>query len=206
MKLQQKKLFHGVQDFEITDEDHLIVGYKAGQSEQSFILNLAELDPKYGRVKRTSHIFGILAYLLGGATLLGATAGLLGDRSEDTLAALPGLGVMFVIALFLYRHHLRKRVDILAFYGRFNGQLLVSLWHNKPDPAAFKNFVDALVLRIKKAIDNPAPVASSDSISGEIRALKQLVVDGLISETEFEQGKKKLLSTADGKSPIGFGA
>jgi hypothetical protein len=80
-----------------------------------------------------------------------------------------------------------------AFYNRYNGVAVVTPWIGKPNPQEFDRFIECLVDRIEAASENAAK-KGQESFANEIRGLKKLVDEGMLTQEEFEIAKKKLLS------------
>ncbi len=203
----QKQLFKGSQRFEITGDDQIVVLSRGAGNERSYKLSLLEIDPRFARVKQAAWVpligaivFGVLFVLV----LFGSLFHLRIMKPDDFAGLIFGVFMIGLITLFYFRAYLRKVVDVVAFYSRANGQAVILLWHGKPPREACDGFVHELETRINAAVARAIESQPRDSMAGEIRALKKLVTDGLLSEAEFEKAKQKLLEEPRVKGPIGF--
>ncbi len=208
----QKKLFRGRQEFRLQEDDQLLFTFKGGGAERSFTVSLALLNPRPERIKTLSfgYLFaavptGLFAALL----LLVAVVGLfLHKNPAPTIQGFMVGGVFAGISFLCFRENSRKCVDVVAFYNRYNGKAVLTPWYHKPNPAAFDAFVKELSARITAATQraSEAPNPQNVTMAGEILALKKLVDDGVLSASEFERAKGKLLETSGERRPIGFSA
>lgn len=205
--LVQKQLFKGSQRFEITDDDQIIVTSKGIGNERSFKFSLLEIEPRCGRVKQTAWIQLIGTILFGAMFGLVIISALFDTRSvkhADFVGLIFGVFMIGVVTSFFFRAYLRKVVDVVAFYSRANGQPLILMWYCNPSQEACDGFAHELEKRINAAVASAIESQPRESIAGEIRALKKLVTDGLLSEVEFEKAKQKLLEEPRIKGPLGF--
>jgi hypothetical protein len=80
------------------------------------------------------------------------------------------------------------------------------LWFNKPNRPDFERFVAVLTQAIvdaKRGLpDPPVTAAPDDSLTGQIRHLKQLFDDGVLSREQFEAAKNKLVGNEPGPPNI----
>ena len=106
---------------------------------------------------------------------------------------------IFYAALAQYR---RLSIDALIFRSRINGQNLLVLWQNVPTVGEFESFTNGLRDRLRK-VEVPLTNPVNQSVADELRKLGDLKKDGIISETEFVEAKKKLLGALE-KRTIGF--
>lgn len=80
------------------------------------------------------------------------------------------------------------------------------LFHNKPSPAQFEQFVATLQSEIAAA--HNAPPRFTGTIASELRELMRLKDEGVISEEEFQTAKAKAISSEANQgrwTTIGFG-
>jgi hypothetical protein len=87
-----------------------------------------------------------------------------------------------------------------VYYLRQGGQIHV--WFEKPEARVFQAFCETLTTKAEEVWQN-RPAESSQSLAGEITALKKLVDSGTLSEDEFLKAKEKLINSAEDRE-IGF--
>jgi TM2 domain-containing membrane protein YozV len=122
------------------------------------------------------------------------------NRKTAALLALIGALPLPVPHAGLHKFYLGQKWWGMAYLGLFFtpipmvASVLEAVWYLTQDPAEFdQNFNNGIASA--EAIAQPMPVAPGDiaSMADAMRQLDQLRQDGLISEHEFEQKRRKLL-------------
>lgn len=83
-----------------------------------------------------------------------------------------------------------------TFYSRNAHVPLIILNTGKPCKKSFASFIDAIEKRIKK-FRSHMDVDDDKQLTGEMKMLRRLSDDGVISKKEYEKAKSKLLSGFD---------
>jgi hypothetical protein len=201
--IEQKRLGRGRQRFELVDAGCLSCTFKTFRVERRYRIELGVLDAEPVRYKFVplgpsiaTLVFGIFTVALL----------LLGRWAHDTAAV--ALAWVFtvlcgVITITAFCKFLVEKTDELTFCGRYNGQGILSVWWNRPDPATFEAFVETLKKRILEANRSHPTPGSGASLAQEILDLKKLVDTGDLTKDEFERAKARLLSEPPPRT-IGF--
>jgi len=117
---------------------------------------------------------------------------------DDEAARVVSIILSTFAALFLLLSAMRiasLKVDCTMFLNRFTGRPAVVLFTGKPDQATFKEFVAEFAKRINAAAEAKRKEmgALPGGLAHEIRELKKLEDEGLLSHAEFKKAKAKLL-------------
>lgn len=101
------------------------------------------------------------------------------------------VGTLFCFTQF-WKHTSRKQV----FHSR-NGHIpVIEIRAGKPSKKIFSNFIDVVEKRIKK-FRHHMKVPEDKQLTGEMKMLRRLCNDGVISKTDYEKAKTKLFSGFD---------
>jgi len=100
------------------------------------------------------------------------------------------LGLILVIANF-------SRVRV--FYSRHSDIPLFDLYISKPNQQAYKSFLRQLNTYIEKTREF-WKLKLDQQIAGEVRMLRRLASDGVISQRDYDQAKDRLFSISNKKS------
>lgn len=114
---------------------------------------------------------------------------LLGLKSQTVdFAVIAGLVVVALIGLFMVGMNFsRKRV----FFTVYSKVPLFEILIGKPDSRSYKDFLSTLNGYIQKA-RNHWELRAEQQIAGEIRMLRRLANEGVISNKVYEQAKDKM--------------
>jgi len=203
-RLEQRKFSTGKQSFVLHEDGTLSVTLSKGGNRQNFSMPLAGWDPaplhEKDNAMSSRVAFGITSVLL---FIVVALVVRFFDSAESlNLAAgvsfilvLPIFWVLFLVQCF------RKRYDILVFRNPATQQTLV-LHNNVPNEKEFSSFVETLKATVKKF--QYVPFAQTDTTVAELREFARLRDDGILTNEEFEDAKRKLLANVNSPSKIGF--
>lgn len=108
----------------------------------------------------------------------------------DRYALLAG-GIGIVVSLTLVMFSWKKGVRQQIFYSRHSGVPLVTLYLGKPNKTEFQRFVKLLEERIE-TIRKEFNLSRDQELAGEMRTLRRLTNDGVISLDEYENSKEVL--------------
>src|SRR3989442_10168245 len=186
LRLEQKVQFKGWQSFEQRDEETLHVKIKRAFTANEFSVPLTAINPKFSKLKRKP-IKWFAAIFISGALaalwwLLCANA--LPDKmkAEPYAVAAVMFTAFFVVACYDYRVNSQNSV---IFHNRFNGQPILVLWSDFPTKDQVDTFVSALADKAKVAGETWTR-SRTKGVAEEIRQLKKLLDDGLITAQQFE--------------------
>ena len=91
-----------------------------------------------------------------------------------------------------WKHSSRKQI----FYSRNANIPIIELSVGKPTKSSFYDFVNKIEQRIKKFRDH-MDIAEDKQLIGEMKMLRRLSDDGIISNTLYEAAKSKLFKGFD---------
>jgi hypothetical protein len=88
---------------------------------------------------------------------------------------------------------------VRVFYSRNAAIPLFDLYINKPDYRAYKAFIEQLNLYIDKTRAFWS-LKLEQQIAGEMRMLRRLASEGIISQRDYDQAKTRLFGISNKKS------
>jgi hypothetical protein len=110
------------------------------------------------------------------------------------------LGIILLIGLigsvFGFIKFLKNTSQQQIFYSRNAHVPIVILCAGKPSRKTFSSFIDAIEKRIKKFRDH-MDIDNEKQLTGEMKMLRRLSDDGIISKKDYENAKSKLFSGFD---------
>jgi len=203
--LEQKAFLKGHQRIEIRSDGDLDVSFKRFSVQRQYRVPLWHLDPKPSRHKIVD-VGSLAGMIILGICMLGIAWGIIACLrfpSDKPTAGLLSFILAFVAGFFVtcLQRYQTLSIDATVFHFRGQGQLLI--WTNKPDANRFSSFCEALSKKAEEAWNHRPVDPASQSIAGEIAALKKLNSTGVLTDAEFERAKAKLLEQAEEKR-IGF--
>jgi hypothetical protein len=203
--LEQKVFVKGYQRFEIRNDGDLAVLFKRFSIRREFRIPLWQILPKPERHKSVNAgslvgaiVFGVAALWIIWGMISCFRSPTDKDITFVLIFPLIFVGTFFVISF--YRYMIRS-VDATIFYFRGGGQ--IHIWTGKPNKAHFSSFCEMLSEKAEDAWNYRPVEPESQSIAGEIAALKRLNSTGVLTDAEFERAKAKLLEQTQEKR-IGF--
>lgn len=104
------------------------------------------------------------------------------------------LGIILGLVMLILKFY-RKRV----FYSRYANIPIFEMLINKPDSRSYKNFLDILDSYTLKARSFYA-LRVDQQIAGEMRMLRRLAKEKIISQSVYDAAKDKLFNISDNKS------
>lgn len=205
IRLEQRALFKGKQVFETREDDTIIVTTQTRFSLNQYSLPLAAIDPDPSRIKRYPKQWVAAACFFGLFSIFWLYVLVKFSDATDYVGyavCLTFFSVLFATACYQLK---KQNQDSLIFYSKANGQPIFSLWYARPSMKCFDEFVSALTSRVRLVCDG-AKLPTTGNVVEEIRQLKKLKDEGILTDAEFESSKKKLLDSLGGQKPLGFGA
>jgi hypothetical protein len=200
--IEQRKFLRGYQKFEIRPDGKLEVTVKHFTTHNQFKFPLWHLNPSLTRIKfmQTGNLLGTIIF---GLCSLGTIIGMIVSQDAGVAMALGFplflFGLLFWVCISKL---LTTSVDANVFYYR-NGNGQLHIWFEKPDAKSFHGFCETLSEKAEEAWTNRPIDPLQQSLAGEILALKKLKDDGVLSESDFEKAKDKLINSA-AERKIGF--
>ena len=205
-RLEQYKIGKGKQTFVLHDDGTLLVTAAKDGNLQHFSMSLMGWNPGPVHVKNNPRVSRMIL------TVISVVLGLFMILMFFTICYAPTQGgtifapVFFLVVsgvlwTVLFTRHQRQCYDVLIFRNPMTGGQLVS-HHNLPEENEFTAFVEALKAIIKKY---PAmPLGQPETTIGKLREFARLRDEGILTDDEFEEAKRKVLSNMGSSSKIGF--
>lgn len=159
------------------------------QPKIKFRIDITYLNPHPIRQHKVAWkwLFIAIPFLL--ISLIMAYAGLFSatfEPSSNFLNVLIGLSLFSVICILLAIH---RSYDKWVFSSECGHVNLIELLNNHPDMASFKTFIDQLTLQVRKA-KQAKNKPLSECLAGELRELRRLKDETVISKNEYESAKQ----------------
>ena len=201
-RLEQRKFGNGKQAFALREDGTLLVTLSKGGNIQHFCLSLIGWDSEPAHEKNGNRLYRVTLKVLLPLICIPIVGVLLSLKSDVNVAS--ALMMCFVLLFswgFLFKRNLCQTYDVLIFRNPMTGGQIV-LHNNMPNEKEFSSFVVALKNIIKKypyIIPEYANTAVAD-----LREFARLRDDGVLTNEEFEEAKRKLLSTINTSSNMGF--
>lgn len=159
------------------------------QRKIKFRINITYLDPHPVRQHKVAWkwVFIAIPFLL--VSLIMSYAGLFSATFEPSsifLNVLIGLSLFSVICILMAIH---RSYDKWLFSSEYGHVSLIELLNNHPDAASFKTFMEQLPPQIRKA-KQAKNKPLSECLAGELRELRRLKDETVISKHEYESAKQ----------------
>jgi uncharacterized membrane protein (DUF485 family) len=189
--LEQKGKLGYTKEISIRDGQEIQVRQLAGKYNKSYRLHLLALASK-GKAK--IHI----AWPWLWTTILSATVLVvyIATRQllpfEDSFIELAiylacAVGIILGLVMAILKLSLKR-----VYTSRIAKVPILEFDINKPDRKSYKTFVDELEEHIKK-MHATYPLKADQQLAGEIRTLRRLLQDGVVSQAAYNSAKAKIL-------------
>ena len=194
LEIQQRAVFQGRRQLAV-DDKKAVYTEKRLLRRQTISHDLHYLDPD-PVVLKTAPTDWLAVAIVSGLVLLLCVGFALAMDDEDARVASIVFAVLAALLLLVSAVRIASRkIDCTMFLNRFTGQPAVVLFTGKPDQATFNDFLAEFAKRITEATKAKEKEigAVPGGLAHEIRELKKLRDEGLLSHEEFKQAKAKLL-------------
>ena len=204
-RLEQQKFGKGKQSFVLHEDGTLLVTLSKKGNFQQFSLPVAGWDPEPSHEKNSPWLSRVIlkAVLVLICIMIVTMFGCM-----FASVATGHTGAAFVLAVILggcwvllYTQYLLQSYDVLIFRNPATGGQLV-LHNNVPNEKEFSSFVEALKATIKKF--PYIPLGETRTMVTELREYVRLRDEGVLTNEEFEEVKRKLLANVNSSSKMGF--
>lgn len=163
-------------------------------ARRSFQYSYYEIDPLSSRQSTYRKVLFGAIWVFGGVCVVTAWLGSQLSNPEEKIAVLWCASFWLFLAIGAAIAFRLTRTNLLAYFSRSSGKALFTLDWASPNPAEFDAFIQALNSRLEAAHPPQRVAAETEStLATQLRELHTLVVEGVISETEFQLAKRKLL-------------
>lgn len=185
----------GIRLFEVFDHRFLRVRQTNGQSPlRDYAMDVAILSAS-GKLAHSSDRRWLWAS--GAATLAfaaGLAALLLGAASP--LLLLPLAGMLLALAVICVTQFLRSRRHLLTFVSRYAAVPLVEILAEQPEAESYSAFITTLSTDIE-TLASRKDLTAGDLRAGELRSLRKMLEQQVITPAAYEDAKQRLLAHAD---------
>jgi len=181
----------------LVDGRELQVVSKGKKIKQTYSVDILSLQDKSKKI-----FFIAWKWLLAGISLflftllmLKVLPSYLAENKNLYLGIILFTGVLGGVLCFVqfWKHTSKKQI----FYSRNAHVPIIELNAGKPSKESFFAFINAIEQRIKKFRDH-MNIAEDKQLIGEMKMLRRLSDDGVISKKEYENAKAKLFSGFNG--------
>ena len=196
--LQQQGQLGQVREYQIVNGKELRIIHGLGAKQRVYLVHLLALADK-SRVRfniawgwfylAVGCLVGLVIYLLA-KSLFSINSGMIEFAIIGALVLGIVLGLILVIANF-------SRVRV--FYSRHSSIPLFDLYISKPNQKAYKAFLHHLNDYIEKT-RTFWQLKLDQQIAGEVRMLRRLASDGIISQRDYDRAKDRLFGISNKKS------
>ena len=196
--LQQQGKLGQVREYQIVNGKELRIIQGMGAKQRVYLVHLLALADK-SRLRfniawgwfylAVVCVVGLVIYLLA-KSLFSINSGMVEFAIIGALVLGMVLGLILVIANF-------SRVRV--FYSRHSSIPLFDIYISKPNPQAYKAFLRQLNDYIEKTRAF-WQLKLDQQIAGEVRMLRRLASDGVISQRDYDRAKDKLFGISNKKS------
>ena len=176
-------LFNDIQCYQAVRRKH--------GGKYKYRVNLSHLDPKPKREFILADNWLIIAAISGVIGFMLVYIGWFSDMQFDSqiMVILSALSICFCLIAFLIALlKTRDRVLLYSYYGRAP---VLELMNKNPDRASFAEFMALLSEHISQAREN-STINSTDRLVAELKELRRLKDETVISEAVYEQAKKRI--------------
>lgn len=193
-ELNQKKSFSAERLFRFKDKNTLLVILKNLKSHKEYLIDIAALDPK----SRSHFIFAIkplvsliiflnlslLLYLTPVFDFLNSTY-----KNWAISSAVICTLISFILFIIFTRH---ERV----FVSRESKVPLIYFYNGLPNKKEFKKFTQYIEKESQKRFEKLA-LGTQQQRAGEMKTIRRVFDEGIITPSQYENAKAKLLKLSD---------
>lgn len=178
-------LFNGAHCYQLIHNKH--------QRKYKFRLSIHFLNPLPVRQHKIAWkwLIAAIPFFLLSAIMI--YAGLFSDTFKPSTYFLTILIAVFSALLICVLLTIQRSYDKWIFVSDCGKVNLIELLSNQPDPETFKTFVERLTLQIRKA-KLTRNLSQSDLLAGELRELRRLKDETVISNEEYENAKRLIFN------------
>ena len=205
-RLEQRKFNKGRSVFVLRDNGTLLYTFTHGANVQHLEIDLSGFSPESNHSKKQSRVSRAilkLAFVLMCAPVVIVILALPFAPMKSVLPILSMSLIFGFMWLIMRSVHDTHYFDWIIFRKPMTGGQIV-FYNNLPNEKTFADFISALTTEIKKY---PAVRINKEStMSAELREFARLRDEGVLTNEEFEEAKRKLLMKINASSDIGFHA
>lgn len=183
----------------LVDGRELQVLNKGKKSEQAYSVDILSLQDKSKKIFSIAWkwLIASISFLVVTLLLLKMLPAYLDTNKNLYLGIILLVGFTGTIFGFIKFWKLTSQKQI--FYSRNAHVPIVTLCTGKPSKKTFSSFIELIEKRIKK-FRNHMDIDNDKQLTGEMKMLRRLSDDGIISKKDYEKAKSKLFSGFDSQT------
>lgn len=182
----------------LVDGRELQILNKGPKSKQAYSVDILSLRDKSKKIFSIAWKWLIvsISFFLVMLLLLKVLPGYLDANKNLYLGIVLLVGLAGTIFSFIkfWKFTTQKQI----FYSRNANIPIVTLCAGKPSKKTFSSFIDLIEKRIKK-FRNHMHIDNDKQLTGEMKMLRRLCDDGIISKKDYDKAKSKLFSGFDSR-------
>ena len=196
--LEQQGRLGPVRQFQIVNGKEIRITIRSKPKPQTYAVHLLALADK-GHLRLhiawrwlillTICLLSLLGYYLG-ESIFGFSS------SAYEFSFVAGFGLTGLLALILFILNISRKRVFVSRYAKVN---LFEILISNPDYRSYKSFIDTMAGYLQKA-RRFWDLKPEHQIAGEMRMLRRLASQGVITQSVYDQAKNKLFSLSDNKS------
>jgi len=196
--LEQQGRIGPVREFQIVNGKEIRIKIKSKTRQQSYAIQLLALaDKGHLRIHIAWHWLILLFFCIVSLLVFYLTKSMYDfSLSAYEFSITAGLSLTGFLALLLFVLNISRKRVFVSRYAKVN---LFELLISNPNYRSYKYFIDTLSGNLQKARQF-WELKPEHQIAGEMRMLRRLASQGIITQSVYNQAKDKLFSLSDKKS------
>lgn len=194
MVLRQTIFLKGKQTFEIVDHETIRVHTRLGYEVREYSILIGDLNPEFTRVRQRSNQWYYASIFFGMILTWISTSAVISKDNTGYAVSLAFGGIFLCLLATALFQHRKNKIDATVFFSRKGGNASLVLWQNNPNTAEFNAFKDKVIEAISER-NRPHMPSWNRSLVDELRELGNLKNEGIISEEEFQIGKRQIFGS-----------
>ncbi len=193
--LEQQARIGPLRQFQIVNGKEVRISIKSKPKPQTYAVHLLALaDKGHLRLHIAWHwlvLFSICLLLLIGYYIGKSIFGF--SLSTFEFSFIAGVSLTALLALVLFVLNISRKRVFVSRYAKVN---LFEILISNPDYRSYKSFIDTMSGQLQKA-RRFWDLKPEHQIAGEMRMLRRLASQGIISQSVYNQAKDKLFSLSN---------
>jgi hypothetical protein len=178
----------GSRNFEIIDDEKIILRKRKGQKKTQHIISLLALDAEGRNIIKARWVYLALGIAIPTILLLFVMFGSLENPQQVILTVVSIL--LFSFSIYLFIRSLSRQY---IFSTRHSKIPVMELSINTPNKKEFEDFKNQIKEKITN-IQDKQNFSPNNLLAGEMRMLRRLESEGLIDKKIYETAREKLLN------------
>lgn len=197
LMLHQDDIFNRKRVFGIIKGRYLEVIHSDKKKKQTYCLDLLAISPESEHTSTYSWPWLIVAIFSLAITAAISIMSFIGVNIGPWGYLAGVLSCYLAVGLVVMFFHVSQKYEV--FRSQFGRVPLVEILHNNPDESGYGIFAEQLKQSIMKSVA-AADIKEEIHRAGEIRMLRRLNEEGVISREDYSRAKQNILGSVDGDS------